>query len=126
MSRPIPTSLQPPNPGVPSREALERHVVHPSLVQTPLFAGVDFGILVAECALAFAVAFASGFSWTGILPALLLLLAVHLPLRSALRWDPDILAVFPQALRHPHYFAPHRPLDASTPRATPPPSERLW
>lgn len=85
---------------------LERHAVHQSLLRTPLFAGVDFGILVVEFALGIAVTFVGGFALASLVPALVVILAVHIPMRKLIAADPAMIAIIPAALRYHGFYPP--------------------
>lgn len=87
-------------------DGLERKEVHQSLLRTPLFAGVDFGILVMEVALGIAVMFVGGFKLMAALPAVLVVVAVHLPLKKLVGADPAMIAIVPAALRYRHFYPP--------------------
>ena len=87
-------------------DRLERHDVHQSLLRTPLFAGVDFGILVVEIALGVAVLFVGGFGIAAIIPALVVIVAVHIPMRKLIGVDPAMVAIIPAALRYQRFYAP--------------------
>jgi len=87
-------------------DGLERHDVHQSLLRTPLFAGVDFGILVVELALGAAAIFVGGFGIGAIIPALVVIVAVHIPMRKLIGVDPAMIAIIPAALRYNRFYPP--------------------
>lgn len=87
-------------------EGLERNEVHQSLLRTPLFAGVDFGILIMEIALGIAIMFVGGFKLVAAVPAVLVIVAVHLPVKNLLRADPAMIAIVPAALRYRNFYPP--------------------
>jgi len=96
--------------------SLERHDVHQSLLRTPLFAGVDFGILVVEVALGVAVVFVGGLSLASLVPALVVVLAVHIPMRKLIAADPAMVVIIPAALRYEAFYPPSpRIRERSTP-----------
>jgi len=105
---------------------MQANPVHPSLVRTPLFAGVDFGILATEFGLGTALLFAGGFTWIALLSSVALILSIHLPVRYLTRQDPDILAVAMSAVRYRLYYPPSARLPAVRRREDPPlPSPHL-
>jgi len=102
--------------------SLERHDVHQSLLRTPLFAGVDFGILVVEVALGVAVVFVSGLSLASIVPALVVVLAVHIPMRKLIAADPAMIAIIPATLRYGRFYPPSPPIRERSNQPKPAPS----
>lgn len=105
-------------------DGLERHDVHQSLLRTPLFAGVDFGILIVELSLGVAVLFVGGFGVGAILPALIVIVAVHIPMRKLIAVDPAMIAIIPAALRYKRFYPPSPRLRETTKKTRPPRSIR--
>ena len=87
-------------------DGLERHAVHQSLLRTPLFAGVDLGILLIEVSFGVAVLLIGGFSVISLAPALVVVGAVHIPIRRLLAADPAMIAIIPTALRYQAFYPP--------------------
>lgn len=87
-------------------EGLERHDVHQSLLRTPLFAGVDFGMLITEGALGVAVMFVGGFTPASLIPGVIVIVAVHIPMRKLIGADPAMVAIIPAALRYRSFYPP--------------------
>ncbi|MGK7344870.1 MAG: VirB3 family type IV secretion system protein [Candidatus Nitrospinota bacterium M3_3B_026] len=85
---------------------LETNTVHQSLVRSPLFAGVEFGILLMEVGISVALLFVANFSPMAILPCLLVGLGIHIPIRRLLRSDPQFLQVLAASLPHRVYYGP--------------------
>ena len=85
---------------------LETNTVHQSLVRSPLFAGVEFGILLMEVGISVALLFVANFSPMAILPCLLVGLGIHVPTRRLLRSDPQFLQVLAASLPHRAYYGP--------------------
>ena len=91
-----------------SREApvLETNTVHQSLVRSPLFAGVEFGILLMEVGISVALLFVVNFSPMAILPCLAVGLGIHVPVQRLLQSDPQFLQVLASSLPHRAYYSP--------------------
>lgn len=85
---------------------LETNTVHQSLVRSPLFAGVEFGILLMEVGISVALLFVANFSPMAILPCLLVGLGIHVPVQRLLRSDPQFLQVLASSLPHRAYYSP--------------------
>jgi len=85
---------------------LETNTVHQSLVRSPLFAGVEFGILLMEVGISVAFLFVANFSAMAILPCLLVGLGIHIPVQRLLRSDPQFLQVLAASLPHRAYYSP--------------------
>jgi len=85
---------------------LQTNTVHQSLVRSPLFAGVEFGILLMEVGISVAFLFVANFSPAAILPCLLVGLGIHIPVQRLLRSDPQFLQVLAASFPHRTYYGP--------------------
>jgi type IV secretory pathway TrbD component len=85
---------------------LETNTVHQSLVRSPLFAGVEFSILLMEVGITVALLFVANFSPMAILPCLAVALGIHVPIQRLLRKDPQFLQVMASSLTHRSYYSP--------------------
>lgn len=85
---------------------LERNTVHQSLVRNPLFAGVEFGLLVMEIAIGVAILFVGNFTLWSVVPGVVIVLAIHIPMKRMLDRDPQFIPILASSLHHRTYYAP--------------------
>ncbi len=99
------------SPGRPSGSdggpgARRARPVHQSLVQTPVFAGVDRSFLVLEVTLALAVAVGMGVSWVTLIVVVLIVGIVHPVLVYLTQRDPLMTAFAARALTQASVYDP--------------------
>ena len=89
------------------RRALQKHKVHQSLIQTPLYAGVDRSFLILEITLVGFLFFAIGVHLVTLLIAVLWTAVIHPVMVWISRKDPLLPVLYVRSLAGKDYYAPH-------------------
>jgi type IV secretory pathway TrbD component len=90
-----------------SRRTLQKHKVYQSLIQTPLYAGVDRGFLILEVALVGFLFFAIGVHLVTLLVAVLWTAVIHPVMVWVSRKDPLLPVLYVRSLARKDYYPPH-------------------